>query len=109
MPNYEDYLELLKSIGALQFSGREFEAACDRRDDLVPGGVRPVDILRKLFEFSVVAYQKTGGVGGGSEYMWRYIEPRIRFDEAATNFRVHPGFMEAFGLKKFRRGDAERG
>jgi hypothetical protein len=67
----------------------------------------PLSVLRDLFEFSVVGYQRTGGVGGGSEYVWRYLDSRVRFDEAATNFRIHPGFMEAFGLKKFRKGRDE--
>jgi hypothetical protein len=104
-PNYDDYLEIVKSLEALQFSRAEFEEACQRRKDLVPDRLAPADILRQLFEFSVVGYQRTGGVGGGSEYSYRYMDPTVRFDEAASSFRVHAGFMEAFGLKKFRRGD----
>lgn len=104
LPRYEGYLEIIKTVGALQFTKEEFEQACKRRAELIPENTRPLDLLRELFEFSVVAYQRTGGVGGGSAYMWRYQDPRVRFDEAATNFRVHPGFMEALGLKKFRVG-----
>lgn len=70
--------------------------------DLIPSGTQPLDTLRDLFRFSVVAYQRTGGVGGGSEYVWSYLDPRARFDEAAANFRVHAGLTEALGLKKFR-------
>ena len=83
-----------------------FDQACARRPDLLVGGATPLTVIRQLFEFSLVGYQRTGGVGGGSEYIWRYIDTTIRLDEAATNFRIHAGLMEALGLKKFRRGDA---
>lgn len=108
IPRYENYLELLKSLGGLQFDLTEFEAVCTRRHELLEGHDTPISVLRRLFEFSVVAYQQTGGVGGGSQYVWRHLDSRVKFDEAASYFRVHPGFMEAFGLKKFRRGDAQR-
>jgi hypothetical protein len=105
-PAYRDYIDILKSLEALQFTRDEFNQACTRRSDLLTVGVTPLSVLRQLFEFSIVGYQKTGGVGGGSEYIWRYIDPTVRLDEAATNFRIHSGLMEALGLKKFRRGDA---
>ena len=107
IPHYEDYLELVKSLGSLQFNLQEWNSVCDRRSDLLGDTATPLSVLRELFEFSVVGYQRTGGVGGGSEYVWRYLDPRVRFDETATNFRVHPGFMEAFGLKKFRKAREE--
>jgi hypothetical protein len=103
IPKHRDYLDLLKSLEALQFDKAEFEEICDRRPDLLEGAT-PGDILRNLFEFSILGYQKTGGVGGGSAFIWRYLDPTIRFDEAAARFRIHPGFMEALGLKKFRKG-----
>jgi len=106
IPAYRDHVDILKSLEALQFTGSEFEQACKRRSDLFRQDVSPISVLRSLFEFSVVGYQKTGGVGGGSEYIWRYLDPTVRFDEAATYFRIHPGLTEALGLKKFRKGDA---
>ncbi len=104
VPAYRDYLDVLKSLEALQFSRDEFQRSCQRRADLM-AGTTPNAVLRQLFEFSVVGYQRTGGVGGGSEYVWRYLDPTIRFDDAATNFRVHAGLMEALGLKKFRKAE----
>ncbi|MBX3717416.1 MAG: hypothetical protein KF738_15570 [Burkholderiales bacterium] len=105
VPEYRDYIDILRSLEALQFTREEFDQACMRRSDLL-GGATALSVLRQLFEFSLVGYQKTGGVGGGSEYIWRYIDPTVRLDEAATSFRIHAGLMEALGLKKFRRGDA---
>jgi len=106
VPAYRDYIDILKSLEALQFTREDFDQACVRRADLLVDGATSLSVLRQLFEFSVVGYQKTGGVGGGSEYIWRYIDPTIRLDEAATSFRIHAGLMEALGLKKFRRGDS---
>ena len=107
VPAYRDYIDILKSLEALQFTREEFDQACVRRADLLVNGASSLHVLRQLFEFSVVGYQKTGGVGGGSEYIWRYIDPTIRLDDAATSFRIHFGLMEALGLKKFRRGDPD--
>ena len=103
LPDYQDHLEVVKSLGALQFSLYEFQDICERRRDLFTGDVEPLRLLRDLFEFSVIGYQRTGGAGGGSEYVWRHMDSRVRFDESATYFRVHHGFMEAFGLRKFRK------
>lgn len=106
VPAYRDYIDILKSLEALQFTREEFDQACARRSDLLVGGATSLSVLRQLFEFSLVGYQRTGGIGGGSEYIWRYIDTTVRLDEAATNFRIHAGLMEALGLKKFRKGDA---
>jgi len=106
VPAYRDYIDILKSLEALQFTREEFDQACVRRADLLVGGATSLSVLRQLFEFSLVGYQKTGGVGGGSEYIWRYIDPTVRLDEAAISFRIHAGLMEALGLKKFRKGDS---
>ncbi len=102
IPKHRDYLDILKSLEALQFGSDEFAEICIRRADLL-GDATPEDVLRSLFEFSIIGYQKTGGVGGGSAFIWRYLDPTIRFDEGATSFRIHPGLMEALGLKKFRK------
>lgn len=100
-PRYEDYIELLRVIGKGAFTRDEFDGACKARVDLTTSSHRTHDILRHLFEFSLIAYQRTGGIGGGSEYVWRYLDSAARFDEAAVYFRVHPGLLEAIGLKKF--------
>src|SRR5262245_16327379 len=41
---------------------------------------------------------EAGGGGGGSKYVWRYLDPTARFDPAADTFRVHAGFKEALDL-----------
>ncbi|MGK5520754.1 P-loop ATPase, Sll1717 family [Micromonospora sp. URMC 107] len=98
VPGYKDYLEVLKSVGTERFSMNDFVVKWRARysDDVRD----PMNALERLFEFSVVGYLKPGGRGGGSEYVWRYQDPRARFDSTAETFRVHPGFKEALDLSR---------
>ena len=100
-PQYQECLEVLRAVGTAVFSHEELTKACVKRPGLLPDGIAPIEALRRLFDFSVVAYQKAGGAGGGSAYVWRYLDQRARFDESATYFRVHPGLIEALGLKRY--------
>jgi len=100
VPGYDRLVEVLKSLGTLQFTHGDFAAVVGKRPELLPEGMNVHEALRRLFEFSMIGYLKTGGGGGGSTYVWRYLSPRARFDEAATNFRVHLGFKEVLALKK---------
>lgn len=98
VPNYRGFLEVLKSVGSEKFSLEEFAASLKLRHDV--GEVAPIAALEELFEFSVISYLKPGGRGGGSEYVWRYKDPRARFDSTVDAFRVHPGLKEALGLTR---------
>ncbi|WP_420856231.1 P-loop ATPase, Sll1717 family [Streptomyces abyssalis] len=98
VPQYKEYMEVLKEIGSLQFSLVAFEGAWLRRS--LNAQVEPIVALSQLFEFSVVGYLKPGGRGGGSEYVWRYRDPRARFNAASEVFRIHPGFKEALDLSR---------
>lgn len=95
VPNYKEYLEVIKTIGAEKFEKETFVDAFGQR-----GGFEetPEKALSNLFSFSIISYLKPGGRGGGSEYVWRYKDSRARFDPLAVSYRVHPGFKEALGL-----------
>lgn len=99
VPRYRDYLEVLKSIGLERFSFSDFVEKWKARN-IEPG--TPLGALERLFDFSVVGYLKPGGRRGGSEYIWRYRNPRARFDSTVESFRVHPGFKEALGFQERR-------
>ena len=104
VPEYQQYMELLKTLDALDFELGDFESVCQQRSNTVPHGKDALSILRELFEFSVVGFYQAGGQGyGGSGYVWKYQNPRARFNEAATRFKVHPGFREVLGLKMWSR------
>ena len=96
VPDYREYLEVLKLIGNVQFTSEQFEATWADRPTLSDDEWQ--DGLSRLFEFSVIGYLKSGGGGGGSKYVWRYLDARARFDAAAETYRVHPGFKEALDL-----------
>lgn len=105
IPSYTKYLEIFKTIGYLQFSKDEFLAASETKLSTLKDSLKPMDILKELFAFSIVGYYKAGGKGyGGSEYIYRYKDTRAQFDETAQKFRLHPGLMDVLGLKKYTRG-----
>lgn len=99
MPNYEEELDVLRTLGKWQFERDEFETAYEAQQ---PGAeLHAREILEKLYEFSFIGFYRAGGRGfGGSEYMFKYREPRTRFDQTATRFRIHPGLIEVMGLKR---------
>ena len=99
LPDYEQHLDVLRSLGKWQFDREEFTTAYDQQR---PGAAVPaVDVLEKLYEFSLIGFYRAGGRGfGGSEYTFRYREPRIRFDPTSARFRIHPGLIETLGLKR---------
>ncbi|HEY8776720.1 MAG TPA: hypothetical protein VIM33_09625 [Gaiellaceae bacterium] len=96
VPSYKEYLEVLKRVGSVQFSPERFKEEWSERGSLRE--LEPQQALEDLFEFSVIGYLKSGGGGGGSKYVWRYLDPGARFDPAADTFRVHAGFKEALDL-----------
>lgn len=98
VPNYKEYLEVIKEIGSVTFSLADFRDAWVKRPTV--SDVDPLKALSQLFEFSVIGYLKPGGRGGGSEYVWRYLDARARFNPTAEIYRVHAGFKEALDLTR---------
>ncbi len=104
IPKYGDYLEVFKAIGVVQFSRDDYIQVFKGKQASFPLVSNPIDVLKELFNFSVVGFYKVGGKGyGGSEYIYKYKDSRAQFDEGAQQFRLHPGLMDVLGLKKFSR------
>ncbi|MES1949149.1 hypothetical protein C84B14_17460 [Salinisphaera sp. C84B14] len=100
LPGYERYLEVVKAIGAWQFDKETFMSKWSDQG-LDDDNQAPLEVLRQLFEFSVLGFYRPGGGGyGGSEYVFKYKDPGAQFDATATRFRVHPGLIEVLGLKR---------
>jgi hypothetical protein len=59
VPSYKEYLEILKSIGNVQFTPQQFGKGWEGRPSLQ--GQDPSVALVELFEFSVIGYLKSGG------------------------------------------------
>jgi hypothetical protein len=99
IPNYKDYLEVLRRIGSWQFTPEDFENAYT---STLSNPEKPLaEALHDLYAFSIVGFYRPGGRGfGGSEYVFKYKEPQTRFDSSSVRFRVHPGLIEVLGLKR---------
>jgi hypothetical protein len=99
MPEYEKELDVLRALGKWQFDRAEFETAYSAQP--ASPGTFAIDVLEKLYDYSFIGFYRAGGRGfGGSEYMFRYREPRTRFDPTSSRFRIHPGLIEVMGLKR---------
>lgn len=95
VPEYKEYVEVLKLHGSEVFTFDDFSSKWTARTSSTTS---PSSALESLFDYSVVGYLKPGGRAGGSEYVWRYRDPRARYNPSAETFRVHPGYKEALGL-----------
>jgi hypothetical protein len=99
IPEYERHLDILRIIGTWQFDRNEFERVYSMQHP--EGTTNAVTILETLYNFSIIGFYKAGGRGfGGSEYIFRYREDRVRFDPTSERFRIHPGLIEVLGLKR---------
>jgi len=101
--SYEKYFEVLKGLSNVGFSRDEFANAWDERRTIFDNSETPLKALEALFEFSVIGYLATGGRGAGSKYIWRYLEPRVRFNGDAQKYQVHLGLKNEFDLKLYAR------
>lgn len=108
IPEYKNYLEIFKALGVQQFSRDEYVKVFDSRKASFPSVGDPMDILRDLFNFSIIGFYRAGGKGyGGSEYVYRYKDQRAQFDENAQQFRLHPGLTDVLGLRRYSFKNAE--
>jgi hypothetical protein len=99
LPRYDQDLDILRALGKWHFERSEFEATLQTQQPTA--GVSAAEVLERLYEFSFIGFYRAGGRGfGGSEYMFKYREPRTRFDPTSTRFRIHPGLIEVMGLKR---------
>jgi energy-coupling factor transporter ATP-binding protein EcfA2 len=102
LPNYKVYMSILEDMGVWQFTREEFEKGCQSLKFAGRVPTATSKVLEELFEFSIIGFYRVGGKGyGGSEYVFRYKEARTAFDISAPRFRIHPGFIDALGLKRF--------
>lgn len=103
VPRFGEYLNVIQQLESLQFNKEEMSAAIERCAPSLEAGDTFEVIMKSLFEFSIIGYYVAGGRGGGSDYVWKYKDNRSKFDDNALQFKVHPGFKDVFGLKKYSR------
>lgn len=101
-PQEQEAFDMVRVAGYLSFTASAFQRAYDvvasRSNDVPPSST----ILRQLYDFSVIAFLKVGGSGGGSEWVWKYQDTEAEYDDRATIFRVHSGLKEVLELKQGR-------
>jgi hypothetical protein len=99
VPNYQHYLDVLRVMGKWQFEKAEFETAYAVQ--MPDESVAAQNAIELLYTFSIIGFYRAGGRGfGGSEYVYKYREARVRFDPTSDRFRVHPGLIETLSLKR---------
>lgn len=103
LPEYEKYFDIFRDIGFLQFEKKDFIEAFEKRKSQF-SKIEPNDLLKSLFEFSIIGFYRVGGGGyGGSEYSYKYNDEKATFDIQAEKLRVHPALMEYLQLKKYTK------
>lgn len=100
VPEWESYLEVLKSIGAATFAMRDFERgyAATQRKGVVSAPKE--DVLPLLYEYSIIGFEKTRPSGSGFAHHFRYQGESVRFDPDASSFLVHRGLKETLDIRE---------
>lgn len=98
-------MEVLKNLESLQFKKEDFLEAWEKRKSLLTQADHPELAMKQLYEFSLIGCYSPGGGGGGAEYVFKYKDRRSTFNENASQFRVHSGFKDVLGLKKYVRSE----
>lgn len=98
LPNSRQYLQLLRDIGKMRFSLKDWEKAVVERDkNIVIEETR--QRLKILFDYSIVGVQRRGGTRGGTVFQFNYhdrlLEPN--FEQEVT---VHPSLKKHLKLKE---------
>lgn len=99
-PHWEDALKTVSGLATLTFKVEQFREEYEKRKS--PGNTVSADeALAKLYEFSVIGYQKVSGYGGSS-WAFQYVNPQAGWDSAATSLKVHAGLKEVAKLREER-------
>jgi hypothetical protein len=99
-PDWSDALATLSAMQTITFDPDTFvaEYKTRRSSDTTPDAK---EALKLLYEYSVIGYQTRSGYGG-SEWIFRYEQPNIRWDPGASICKVHYGLKEYCRLKEER-------
>jgi hypothetical protein len=100
LPEWEDVVQTFSSIRTITFNYETFHEEYRKRSST--GASPPPDVLKTLYEFSVIGYESRSGYGGSS-FVFHYSNPEAQWDPSATRFKVH------LGLKEFAKLREERG
>lgn len=111
-PHWQDWEDALKAFSELAtqtFKIDQFRVEYEKRK-AAGNLLSPDEALSKLYEFSVIGYERRSGYGGSS-WVFQYTTPEAGWDSAATSLKVHMGLKEVAKLREERTpgATAERG
>lgn len=95
LPDYRSYFDILRRIGNYRFRIEDF---CREYEKGPRNGDQPLQVLKSLYEFSIVGFLR--GSDHGREFIYRYKNPGMDLDETSEIFEVHLGLLDCLGLKK---------
>ena len=99
-PTWEEALQACSGISTITFDRNEFEAEYEKRRS-AKNSVNADVALSFLYRFSVIGYGRRSGYGGSS-WAFQYTDLQAGWDNAASQFKVHPGLKEYAKLREKR-------
>jgi len=97
--DWKDYLEVLRRIGAMRFTGDAFRKAYAATKKRVEFTLSEEEMLAFLYRYSIVGFERAVGGAGLVEH-FRYQDEAVRFNPEARGFLVHRGLKEALELRE---------
>ncbi|QDG73511.1 P-loop ATPase, Sll1717 family [Janthinobacterium tructae] len=97
---WEDALKAFSELATQTFKIDQFRVEYEKRKS-TGNLLSPDEAISKLYEFSVVGYERRSGYGGSS-WVFQYTTPEAGWDNAATNLKVHVGLKEVAKLREER-------
>jgi hypothetical protein len=97
--DWKDYLEVLRRIGAMRFTGDAFKKAYTATRKRVEFALAEEEMLAFLYRYSIVGFERAVGGAGLVEH-FRYQDEAVRFNPEARGFLVHRALKEALELRE---------
>ncbi len=99
-PKWEEALQSCSTLSTITFRREDFAREYEPRRSGV-NNVSADEALAKLYNYSVIGYERRSGLGGQS-WVFRYTNPEAGWDNAANVFKVHLGLKEYAKLREER-------
>lgn len=100
-PQWEEPLRACSAIATMVIKRDTFNHEYEKRRG--ENSFLSANALEALYGYSVVGYRR-GLPSGGTEWIFSYTNPQVKFDPLATQIKIHIGLKEYFGLSE-KTGD----
>jgi GTPase SAR1 family protein len=96
-PQWEEPLRACSAIATMVIKRETFNQEYEKRRN--EKSFISATALESLYVYSVVGYRR-GLPSGGTEWIFSYTNPQLKFDPLATQIKIHLGLKEYFGLSE---------